>query len=135
MNYHFSIILQEDKVSAMQKIIAEAEKSEFIAIGKNRAPGHTIVFCPTIETAEREQNFLDEGTEISPHLCVGYLKNCSISFSLECSDASQVHLAQFVKWIIRETPIKEITDDDTHQDITELALRNPDALFKTDNMS
>jgi len=128
MRFRFVIEPRGGTGPSVREILAKASENPLVLTLEGK-PGEIIVFCNSKEELDHQRQRFQETGTISSSLCTLTIDEFGVRVNQECKEESRARMKGFVQWILSEFGPCQVLDDETGEDISELASRDARVLF------
>jgi hypothetical protein len=119
-----------ERSAVTRAMLDRARRDRTIAVLDRDRLGHWLVFSPTEEVAQAQLRSFEAQGAVSPSLALLEIDEDGTRARLDATEASRERLAAFVTWMLEAFAPCRVFDAETGEDLTELASRGLDALFR-----
>jgi hypothetical protein len=134
---HFSFTPHADYDVVISAILAHARLDSTIVHRDAGAAGHQLLFCESEEDAAAERCRARTTGRLSPSLCLLDIERYQgeaqggyrIRVNQDCGEGSRRRMVPFVMWILRTLGPAYAVDDDSGEDLDQVASERPEDLF------
>ena len=126
--WRFSIFLAPPKAGWLSRLLDRARLDPKIILEEGDDTVW-LTFCDDEEVARTERWRMGQGGAMSATFCTLGCRDDRIFVNREGSSDSAAVMAPFGHWLLREMPVIKVIDDENGIEITDFAIRTPDAMF------
>jgi hypothetical protein len=130
MVLQFSIVPAGGIATALDAILEHAHQDPWV-LHLHPAPVHYLVFCASRQhAADVQLGYQRSGGSVDTEMGVLEVDARGIHADQDCEERSRERMEAFVRWIFEMFAPCKVIDHDGERDLSLLASRNPDVLFR-----
>ena len=129
MHFKFQLVRRTDLEAFRRQVlayVASDPRTMFLVSGRLR---DSIVFCEDAAEARENLAKYQEYDVLDGWVGRAAISEDGIVFYQDCVEESREAMRRFLKWALRTAPPDRVVDLETREDLTAIAMTNPDGMF------